>query len=71
MPPNLSDHKQGLVLFSAANALVIKGRRLIDNTAAKRAEELKTGKAGCNDGGNCDDDEEDTEMQIMVSWVKI
>ncbi len=61
-PPNLSDHEQGLVLFSTANALVIEGRRLIDNATKKRTKELEIGKAGSND-----DDEEDTEMRIMVS----
>jgi len=49
MPSNLSDNEQRQVLFSAANALVIDGRRLIDDATNKRTEELKIGKAGNND----------------------
>jgi hypothetical protein len=61
LQPNLSDHEQGLVLFSTANTLIIEGRHLIVNATKKRTDELKVGKAGCND-----DDDEDMEMQIMV-----
>ncbi len=64
MPPNLSDHERGLVLYSAINALVIEAKHFMDAAAEKRAEELKNGQAAaCNN----DDNEEDAEMQIMVS----